>query len=61
MLHTPEESYLEELRTAEAERLTAEAEQRRAETEQRRADEAELKVAILTQKLRELGIEADDL
>ena len=54
LILTPEEANLEEIRKAEAER-------QKAETEQRRADEAELKVAILTQRLKELGIETDDL
>jgi Uma2 family endonuclease len=50
-----------EQRKAEAERQKAEAERQKAEAAQRRADEAELKVAILTQRLRELGIEPDCL
>ena len=50
-----------ERQKAEVEYQRAEAEQQKAEAEQRRADEAELKVAILTQRLKELGIEADDL
>jgi Uma2 family endonuclease len=50
-----------ERQKAETEQRRAETEQRRAETEQRRADEAEIKVAILTQRLKELGIEPDSL
>ena len=50
-----------ERQKAEIERQKAEAEQRRAEFEQRRADEAQTKVAILTQRLKELGIEPDSL
>ncbi|MDB9521678.1 Uma2 family endonuclease [Dolichospermum circinale CS-1225] len=46
---------------AEAERQKAEVEHQKAKAEQQRADEAELKVAILTQRLKELGIETDDL
>jgi len=50
-----------ERQKAESERQKAKAEQQKAESEKRRADEAELKVAILTQRLKELGIETDDL
>ena len=50
-----------EQQKAEIERQKAEAEQQKAESEKRRADEAEIKVAILTQRLKELGIETDDL
>ena len=39
----------------------AENEYQRAEAERERADEAEMKAAILTQRLRELGIEPDNL
>jgi Uma2 family endonuclease len=39
----------------------AEQEYQRAEAERERADEAEMKAAILTQRLRELGIEPDNL
>jgi Uma2 family endonuclease len=50
-----------ERQKAEIERQKAEAEQQKAESEKRRANEAEIKVAILTQRLKELGIETDDL
>ena len=39
----------------------AENEHQRAEAERKRADEAEMKTAILTQRLKELGIEPDNL
>ena len=50
-----------ERQKAESERQKAESERQKAEAAQRRADEAELKVAILTQRLKELGIEPDGL
>jgi hypothetical protein len=46
---------------AENEGQRAEQEYQRAETERKRADEAEMKTAILTQRLKELGIEPDNL
>ena len=39
----------------------AKNERQKAENERQRADEAEAKVAILAQRLRELGIEPDSL
>ncbi|MEA5577532.1 Uma2 family endonuclease [Anabaena sp. UHCC 0451] len=54
LISTPEEANLEEIKKAESER-------QKAESERQRADKAEVKAAILAQKLRELGIEPDNL
>jgi Uma2 family endonuclease len=68
LILTPEEANLEEIRKAEfasqraeAAIQKAEAERQKAETESRRADEAETKLSILAQKLRELNIDLDSL
>ncbi|MBD2604843.1 hypothetical protein H6G81_09970 [Scytonema hofmannii FACHB-248] len=47
LIPTPEEAALQE--------------HQRAETEHQRAEEAEAKAAILTERLRELGIDPDNL
>ena len=68
LVPTPEEANLEEIRKAESERQKAESERQKAESERQkaeserqRANEAENKLAILAQKLRELGVEPDSL
>ncbi len=75
LIPTPEEAALQERQRAETERQRAETEHQRAETEHQRAEtehqraetehqraeEAEAKAAILTQRLRELGIDPDNL
>ncbi|MDM3851637.1 MAG: Uma2 family endonuclease [Aphanizomenon gracile PMC627.10] len=50
-----------ERRKVEVERQRAESERRKAESERQRADDAENKADVLAQKLRELGIEPDNL
>jgi Uma2 family endonuclease len=75
LIPTPEEAALQERQRAETEHQRAETEHQRAETEHQRAEtehqraetehqraeEAEAKAAILSQRLRELGIETDTL
>jgi Uma2 family endonuclease len=60
-LPTLTEKAKNERQKAENEHQRAETERQKAETERQRADEAEAKVAILAQRLRELGIEPDSL
>jgi hypothetical protein len=75
LIPTPEEAALQEHQRAETEHQRAETEHQRAETEHQRAEtehqraetehqraeEAEAKAAILTERLRELGIDPDNL
>ncbi|NET70103.1 MAG: Uma2 family endonuclease [Sphaerospermopsis sp. SIO1G2] len=61
LIPTPEEANLEEIRKAESEFKRAELEFQRAESEFQRAESAEVKAAILAEKLRELGIDPNSL
>jgi L-lactate utilization protein LutB len=55
-----ERALSEERQRAEEERRRAEEERRRAEEERQRAEEAEAAIARLREKLRSLGVDADD-
>jgi hypothetical protein len=61
LLPTPEEFALEQKQLAELEKQRAELEKQRAETEKQRAEQEKQCADLLAAKLRELGVNPDEL